>query len=111
MYKKLVYGSPADTTVGNLNKEPQSFNNDFEHETNTAIKPPRGVEIRRRVPILKSKEMKLRHAKIQEECGLDSNLRPIEHKSIYNFEEGMANNPKYYQDVLGDTMSLSWEEL
>lgn len=111
MYKKLVYGPPTDTTVGNLNKEPQPFNNSFERDSNTAVKPPRGVEIRRRVPILKSKEMKARHAKIQAECGLDSNLRPIEKAPIDEFEDGMANSPQYYQDILGDTENLSWEEL
>lgn len=73
--------------------------------------PDRGNRaIRQRVTVLESKEVKARHAQVRMELGLDDKLQPIK-KPVQKVEiDGLAGDPAYYKEVLGNT-NLNWEEL
>jgi hypothetical protein len=70
-------------------------------------KAPRGVEIRRDIPILESKAVNEQRRADRAAAGLTNDFKLKEQPQ----ESEAVQDPRYFWEQLGDTTNLGWDEL
>jgi hypothetical protein len=69
---------------------------------------PRGVEIRRDIPILESKAANERRRAERAAAGLTNDFKLAQQTEQ---EIDAVQDPRYFREQLGDTTNLGWDEL
>jgi hypothetical protein len=85
------------------------YNNEFTAEFNRNLepKPPRGIVIRRDVPILESKAKNEQRRADRAAAGLTNDFKLQTRNDVEI--DGAAGSCRYYQEQLGD-VDLTWDE-